>query len=84
MSNQQPFFGKVLDGQEVPRILGRGRPKGSGINMIALSNLKKGGCLWNVTKDKMFSFKFSASIMEPRVRLKIRKLPNGYYAIFKL
>jgi hypothetical protein len=84
MSSQQPFLGKVFDSKEVPKIINKGRPPGSGINMIALSNLKVGGCLWNVNKDKMLSFKFSAGQMRPKLKLKIRKLPNGYYAIFKL
>jgi len=75
-------------GIPVSKILGRGRPRGSGGNLRALAKLKPGDSLWDVPKKKKDSFRTAA--FRHKIKIKVRRiaLPDGTitdnYAIFKV
>lgn len=78
----------IEKGIPVPKIVGRGRPRGTGSNLRALAKMKPGDSLWDVPKAKKDSIRTSA--FRNKIRLKIRRiaLPDGTltnnYAIWKM
>jgi hypothetical protein len=56
----------------VIKVVGRGRPRGSGSNLRTLAKMGKGDSLWDVPKKKMDSFRTSA--FRNNIRLKIRRI----------
>ena len=72
----------VVENQPLTPILRLGRKRGSGCNMILLRKMRVGACIWHVAKGKMYSIKHSARALG--IKIKVRKLPNGFYAIWKM
>lgn len=73
---------RVESGVELPPIRGRGRPKGSGVNLDLLNSLKPGDTVWDVGLKKMRSI--SASAHEAGIRLMIRRIPGTRKYAFKI
>ncbi len=71
----------VVPGLALPKILGRGRPHGSGSNMIRLAQMKEGDSLVEVPKRRMHSIRTSAA--NAGIEVTCRKLPSGKYLIMR-
>ena len=74
----------VLTGVEIPKIRRPGRPKGAGVNLKLLARLRAGdgsSCIWGCSKRKMHSIRTSA--FYGGIKVKIRSLEKGLYAIWK-
>lgn len=75
---------EIIQGLSPTKILGRGRPKGGGCNQLLLEQVKPGdtsSCIFGVSEKKMRSIKSSAQAYG--IKLKIRALENGKYAIWR-
>lgn len=73
----------------MPKVMGRGRKKGSGSNMRLLARLVPGGNpVFEVPHDKMLSIRASANVMG--IQIKVREMPDadgkpsGLYAIQRI
>jgi hypothetical protein len=75
----------IVNGFEPPPILGRtGRPKGAGCNLRLLAKLTPGdtrSCVWGCSQRKMNSIRTSA--IQHGIKVKIRRLEDGTYAIWR-
>lgn len=66
----------------VPKVHGRGRKGGTGVNLDLLRKMKSGQSIWEVPKAKMESIRSTATIFE--ITIKVRRLPDSdNYVIFK-
>lgn len=75
----------VVKGFEVTKVLGRGRPKGSGCNIQLLNILKPGdlsSCVWGCSKKKARSIRVTAAYHG--IKVKVRMLENKLYAIWRV
>jgi hypothetical protein len=67
----------------IPKVAGRGRPKGSGCNLKTLAKLKPGDSLFDVPRNKMNSIRSSA--YRAGVEISIRLIPDTQlYSIWRL
>lgn len=73
---------QTKDDLPITKVLGRGRRRGNGQNLIFLRRMKPGSPLWNVPLKKAMSIKHSA--WRFKIKIKIRRLPTGLYGIWKL
>lgn len=67
------------------KVLGRGRPKGTGSNQLLLEKIKPSdmsSCIWGVNRKKMESIRYTAHASG--ITLKIRRLEGGKYAIWRM
>lgn len=75
-------------GLPVSKVVGRGRPRGSGTNLRTLARMRAGDSLWDVPKTKKDSFRTSA--FRHGIKIKVRRiaLADGTlttnYAIWKM
>jgi hypothetical protein len=66
----------VIEAGEMPRIRGRGRPKGVGPNLALLNKLQDDGKpLWHVPRKKMLSIRQSAR--GAGIKIRVRAIPDG-------
>lgn len=80
---QRVIFPEIRDDIPIPKVVGRGRRKGSGINMFLLRKMKVGSSIWNIPNKKCLSLQHSAR--KCGVKLRVRRLPNnGLYAIWRI
>ncbi len=79
---------ELLVGTALPKIIGRGRPKGVGKNLKLLDKLKiPDSCLWDLSFNRMRSILVSAQYAG--IKLRVRKLDDepmkrATYAIWRL
>lgn len=73
---------QIKQGVELPKIQGRGRPKGAGINLRLLRALRPGDTVWEVSKRKMHSIIQSANLAG--IRLMVRRIPGSNKYAFKV
>lgn len=66
---------------ELPPVLPTKR-KGNGINLILLRKMEMGQSIWEIPRKKMLSLRHTAH--QAKIKVRVRKLPSGRYAIFKL
>lgn len=76
----------IIDAMEMPKVKGRGRPKGLGSNINLLNRLvPDGNPVFDVPKNKMLSI--CATAWRFKIRVKVRRMvgldnqPTGLYAI---
>ncbi len=73
----------LKSGVPIPKIVGRGRPKGIGRNVEKLASMKPGDSLWELTRRKAMSFRVSAACVG--IKVTIRKIDGTTrYALFIL
>jgi len=75
---------KIVIGLAPTKILGRGRPVGTGPNQKLLGKIKPNeahSCIWGLSLKKMRSIKSTASLLG--ISIKIRRLENDKYAIWR-
>lgn len=73
MSNENAIL--TIEDRPMPKVLGRGRKRGSGSNMHLLDKLVPGGSpVFDVPKNKMLSLRCSASAMG--IKIKVRAIPD--------
>ncbi len=74
---------KVLESMPIPKIQGRGRPKGHGPNLRMLARMKPGNCIVDVPWRKMESIRSSA--YDGGYKIRVRRMPDSKrYFIWKL
>lgn len=76
---------EIIEGIPPTKVLGRGRPRGGGCNQLLLEEIKPNGrasCIWGVGYNKMESIRASAA--QNGMKIKIRRLENKKYAIWRL
>lgn len=78
----KPHPGPVTSGVGIPPVLPHKRIKGNGINLILFRNMKSGESIWEVPRKKMESIRQSA--LKGGIKISVRKIPSGRYAVFKL
>lgn len=72
----------VIRPEPVPKIKGRGRPKGTGENVRLLARLKPGEMVFDVTEKKKNSIRGSAR--RHNIKVSVRYMPETkLYTIFK-
>lgn len=75
------FSGTIKDGVECPPVI-QVKRKGNGINLILLRKMEVGQSVWEIPRKKMLSLRHTAG--QANIKLKVRKLPSGRYAVFKI
>jgi hypothetical protein len=72
----------IEHGKQMPKVAGRGRPKGSGSNLKLLAKLKPGDSLFDVPRNKMNSIRTSA--YRSGIAISIRLIPDTQlYSIWR-
>jgi len=59
----------------LPKVQGRGRPKGTGCNLRLLNSMKVGDSAWGIPASRVHSLRQTAFMA--KMRLKFRQIPDS-------
>lgn len=65
----------IKQNEPLPKISGRGRPRGSGWNLRTLAKMGPGYTLWDIPLKKKNSIKTSA--YRNGIKIKVRRMPDS-------